>query len=305
MKITLSVLILSMLAAIIYLVVDRANVPTDQAATADDQDRKPQSERSIKLLTQYVVRQLIDASKHLSEQIEAIRSLPADLTEEEYAALIDLLHQSSPNGVRPNTWTTLQNEIMEVLRSDRFDWKGYAPAMAEILLDKGADPIMRDYAAQHLVLYLGDHAKTLSKDQLDQSFDALLAVLQGNREARHQVIGTTLMALCNLNTRHSQLLDSHRPVLAQTIKDLLGNDKSITMSNQIAAIQAAGRLRFEETLPMIRQFAKGEAPNASARLSSIAALGYFADPTDKSFLENLANSQSKLRFAAKTALKKY
>ena len=43
----------------------------------------------------------------------------------------------------------------------------------------------------------------------------------------------------------------------------------------------------------------------SVRLSSIAALGYFADPADKPFLTDLAKSDSRLRFAAITALKNY
>ena len=41
------------------------------------------------------------------------------------------------------------------------------------------------------------------------------------------------------------------------------------------------------------------------RLSSIAALGYYALPQDLAFLEQLAKGQTRFRFAAQTALKNF
>ncbi|MGB6222894.1 HEAT repeat domain-containing protein [Haloferula sp.] len=255
--------------------------------------------------TPHLVRQLVDPSKHLEEQIEAVRGLPDDLTAEEFAALIAILHQPAPPKADPGRWYALQNEIMEVLRQPRFTWEGYSGALADLVADRNADPVMRDYAAQHLALYLGDRADQLPEEDSSAALDSLLGVLRGSRESHEMVSGTTLMALCDLNTRRPELLEEHRSTLGPAILALVTGERSASMSNQVAAIQAAGRMGFPETLPAIRSFASGEAPNPSVELSSIAALGYFADPEDKALLTELAEGDTRLRFAARSALKNY
>ncbi|MEM1084134.1 MAG: hypothetical protein AAGI48_08415 [Verrucomicrobiota bacterium] len=253
----------------------------------------------------HLVRQLTQPGKHLSEQIEAVRALPDDLDHAEFTALVDILHQTSPPKTDPGRWYTLQNEIMEVLRQPRFTREGYPGAMAGLVADRHADPVMRDYAAQHLALYLGDRADSLPEETLNNALDALLGVLSGSREAHQQVAGTTLMALCDLDTRRPGLLNTRRPVLEASIANFLAPESQASLANRIAAIQAAGRMTFTALRPEIRSLAEAETTNASLKLSSIAALGYFADPADKTFLTNLAEGSSKLRFAASTALKNF
>lgn len=311
-RLSLYALILLLLGATVFLGIEVYGNKDgrEEESSSSEQGRGERTRPSPKAASHkppvpHLVRQLADPSKHLSEQIEAVRGLPDDLTPEEYTALLDIIHQASPPNLDSGRWYTLQNEIMEVLRQPRFEWDGYTGAMAGLVSDRNADPVMRDYAAQHLALHLGERGDELPRERIDQGMNAFLGVLKGGREAHEQVAGTTLMALCDLNTRRPDLIEPHRAALGETIVALVSGERSASMSNQVAAIQAAGRMNFPETLPDIRRFASGGAPNPSVELSSIAALGYFADPVDKSFLVELAQGSGRLRFAAQTALRNF
>ena len=303
MKFLIPVTFSVLVAAIIYLVVDRG---TEEASADLGPERKeaaaPTTSRSR---TPYLVNTLIDPSLHLDEQIEAIRALPTDLTDGEFQALVALLKDEVPSTMSASVWSTLQNEIMEVLRHRRFNLSQYPQAIAGILSDREASPIMRDYAAQHLSLYLSDRASSLEETVIDSSLNSLLTVLNGSREAEQQVTGTTLMALCDLNEKQSQLLQSHRPAINQAVLKLLDFNHPVTFSNRISALQAAGRLKVTEALPQVRQMATSEEIKPSYRLSAIAALGYYAQAEDQSLLEEVAQGDSKFRFAAQTALKNF
>ena len=303
MKFLIPVTFSVLVAAIIYLVVDRG----EEEASADlGPERKEAAAPTVsRSRTPYLVNTLIDPSLHLSDQIAAIRALPTDLTDGEFQALMDLLKDDVPSAMSASVWSTLQNEIMEVLRHRRYNLSQYPQAIAGILSDREASPIMRDYAAQHLSLYLSDRASSLEETVIHSSLNSLLAVLNGSREAEQQVTGTTLMALCDLNEKQSQLLQSHRPAIDQAVLKLLDFNHPVTFSNRISALQAAGRLKVTEALPQVRQMATSEEIKHSYRLSAIAALGYYAEAEDQSFLEEVAQGDSKFRFAAQTALKNF
>lgn len=291
--------LVALLASIAYLVVSELRRQDSSSQSAE------LVKRELPQRTPYLVKTLIDPSKHLDEQIEAVRALPSDLTEGEFEALIAILYEEVPETMDTARWSTIQNEIMEVLRQRRFNLDEYSSAIAGILGDREANPIMRDYAAQHLTRYLTDRGTSLSPEITEQTMKALIAILDGEREASQQVAGTTLMALCDLNRRQPDLLKSYRPQLSSAIQRLLNPESQVTLSNRVSAIQAAGRLQLAEVLPQIRTMAQSDTIKPTFKLSSIAALGYYASPQDQAFLEQLAQGQTRFRFAAQTALKNF
>ena len=309
MKLLLSITFCLLIAAVLYLAVDKRSPgapepqPSSSEATSNLELKTSNSSRSE---IPHLVKTLIDPTKHLEEQIEAVRALPADLTTSEFEALIDLLYQDPPETLSPELWSTIQNEVMEVLRRPRFALDQYPQAMAKLLTDRSASPIMRDYAAQHLALMLRERSEELPKELRSDSVSSLISILSTNtRDSSHQVTGTTLMALCNLNKKKPALLKDHRQELNRAVLSMLADSTEVTFSNRIAAIQAAGRLNVAEALPKIREMAMKPQSKQSYRLSSIAALGYYADPKDRPALEALAKGQTKLRFAAQSALKNF
>ena len=262
--------------------------------------------KNTRQTTPHLVRTLIDPTLHLEAQIEAIRSLPADLTEEEFQALLDLIQQPSPDRQQPHRWSTLQNELMEVLRADRYaHWQGYLPSMVGLVTNIHIDPIVRDYAAQHLVLYLNDRSHQLSGEQRALGLKSLLKPLTTPRDQSSQVVGTILLALCDLHRNRPALVAPYRNQIAQATTDLLQPNRAVSFSNQISALQTAGRLQLPDLHSTVQAIAKGN-PNTTQRdtlrLSAVAALGYYRDPADRPFLTELSRSNSPLRYAAQAAL---
>jgi len=254
--------------------------------------------------TPWLVRQLIDPSLHIDEQIEAVRSLPSDLSKEEFFALADILRQPVPTDVTTARWHVLINEIMEVTRQSRFTDYGYVDLYTELIVDKNLDPVVRDYAAQHLALFLS------SPDQSDEEFEkgltAYHSILSDHRDRQSEVVGTSLMALCELyNKTPNRPWAEHKTKFENVIGSIISNEVPASFANKISAIQSAGRLQLTSTLPQVRSIAEGKTDRPSYRLSAIASLGYFAEPSDKAFLESLAQSSTRFRFAAQTALKNY
>jgi hypothetical protein len=253
-----------------------------------------------------LIRKLVDPSLHLQEQRDAVRALPSDLTAGEFAALLDLLRQPPPASMAPSRWHVLLNEIMDVLRQPRFGCSGYGEAMAGLLTDREVDPVVRDYAAQYLAVWLGEDSGPHSSESFAEGMDAFLQVLRGERESREPVTGTILMSLCALrDKRGDEPFEPFRGEIESAVLAYASGARPATLANRISAIQAAGRMRFASALPAIRAFAAGKATDPSVRLSSVAALGYFRDPADLPFLRQLAESDDPLRFAARQALRNH
>ena len=73
---------------------------------------------------------------------------------------------------------------------------------------------------------------------------------------------------------------------------------------RVSAINAVAMLGRGEYLPHIRAIIDSAKSNDSAKLSSIASLAYLAEDQDVATLETIASSNTKFRYAAKSALKK-
>lgn len=246
-------------------------------------------------------------SAHLAERIDAVRGLPDDLSTSEITALIDLLRQPAPPNTSEKEWYVILNEIMEVLRQPRFQWAGYGDVMKEIMKDRNMDPVVRDYSAQYLSQWLGDSRMShLTGYAWAPALETYLEVIGGEREALEPVTGTSLMAMSDLYEKAgSERFSGIRKRLDPLITDLVSGKRQTTLPNRISAIQAAGRMKVASALPEARRMAGDPDENSSLRLSSVAILGYFRDPADRPFLEQLSAGNEKLRFAAKEALRRH
>jgi hypothetical protein len=271
----------------------------DQGGTGQAPAPRPQRESRIPVF----IAVLSDPSLHESRQIATIRSLPDDLTQEEFVELMDLIRGPVPARRSARTWHVLINEIMNVLREPRFHIEGYGAAMAGMVADKQADPVLRDYAAQHLALSLDRIAHAPAKADFQLAMETFLKVCTSEDESFHGVTGTILMSLSALSeTFHADDLKPYRDRLGPAIVALVSGDRESSMSNRISAIQAAGRLNFPQALPAIRNLASGGSPNRWVRLSSVAALGYYGRQEDRAYLSQLMAEDPAMSAAARTAL---
>lgn len=253
-----------------------------------------------------LVRKIVDPALHRERRLEAIRNLPDELTEEELDGLAAVLREPVPASMSPGDWYVALNEIMRVLARDRLDWDGYGGAIHDLMVDRNVDPVIRDYASQFLALWLRPTAGNVADPaQRQEWMSGYASILTGSREAFEPVFGTSLMMLCDLRDNGvSEDLDGLRPVIEETLPGVIDGTTGASLANRISAIQAAGRLKIGSALEVIRTFARDASTDPSLRLSSIAALGYFGQPEDRPFLEELVRGDSRLRFAARSALEK-
>lgn len=253
----------------------------------------------------YLVSQLLDSSNHLSEQVDALHELPSDLTEQELMALMAYLRQPMPATISSARWLNLANEIMVVLRQPRFEFAAYPTEMSSIVQDQHLSPMIRDYAVQHLTLYLEEKAGVIEPQLFAHCLEALMQPLEDNRRESEGVAATSLMSLCDfhqrLGTRHEAVV-VNRPEFEALVQSYLVPESGRSVALRIAAIQAAGRLQIPSATSTIRELASEDSPEHMLRLSSISALGMCGDIQDKHFLTDLAKGSSKYRFAAQAAL---
>jgi hypothetical protein len=253
-----------------------------------------------------LIAKLTDPAVHHSRHLESVRALPDDLSQAEFDELMAFIRGSLPEGFKLASWHVIVNEIMNELRSTRFKIGGYAYAMSGMVLDKSADPVVRDYAAQHLALCLDRVSHNPTETEFRFIMETFLKVLTGSDEAFHGVTGTILMSITAVSeTFRTEDLAPYRVRLDPAIVALVSGDTPASLSNRISAIQAAGRLGVTQALPAIRDLARGSAPSPAIRLSAVAALGYFHHPEDRDFLKDIAANDNSLRTAAESALKNY
>lgn len=246
---------------------------------------------------------LSDLSLHRTRHIEAVRGLPKDLTDAELEGLIDLIRSQVPETRNPQDWYVILNEIMNVLHEPRCDIDAYRVAMAALVQDRAADPVVRDYAAQHLTLSIKGASSGQGLAGLPMVMETCLKIVASDEDSFEDLTGTVLLSLCSLNERlPSGALNDYRARLGEAVIPLVSGARKASAANRVSAIQASGRMGFTDALPAIRELARDQDENLAVRLSSVAALGYFSRPEDRDFLKQLAESNSTLSPAAKTAL---
>jgi len=282
--------------------------PNETVAPAGPGARRPElriaNARHRAPVVPSLVRRITDPSLHRATRIEAIRELPSDLSREELAALEDLFRQPPPADMSAAAWYVVINELMTVLAQPRLAWHDYGTVMSGLLSDRHLDPVIRDYAAQNLMTWLrGPVAAGLSEEQRIALLRSYLPVMEGTREAYEPVLGTSLMMICDLRDNcGEEALEPIRVSIEPVICGYVDGTVAASLANRISAIQAAGRIGIKPALPKVRTLARDSGTEPSIRLSCVAALGYFGDPADRPFLEELATGGSRLRFAAQQAL---
>jgi len=198
---------------------------------------------------------------------------------------------------------------MEVMRERGIGADRYTAELSAILHDPAQHFVMRDYAVQHLSMWLypatpdspGEADPTLRATGLQNLID-----LPGDTTISHTSIpGTALMALADLTDRAPQeVTDPLWQQLAPVVRSYFDEGSSASLPNKVSALQAVSRSQVAELHPLIRRLANDARANPSVRLSSVAALGNYGDPADKPLLQQIANAEPRLRHAAAAALQR-
>jgi hypothetical protein len=238
---------------------------------------------------------LLQTNLGYDERLRAARSLDSRLTLTEADGLMVYLKtHGSRDGLPGKRERFLKNMVMDVLIQSPADQDEITGGLIGIYRDSGQDPVVRDYAVQHLGL-LFENAGDAQRRQIQQALREALGEKQGT------IGGTSLLALHRLAETHEEIDRQH---LAQTALQLAA-DEQCGEATRRTALTVCGMLGEKNVLPTARALAQGAA-SVPLRISAIAALGFVGDDEATEYLRSLVldGSNSRLQPAVRAALER-
>jgi len=254
---------------------------------------------------------MTDASLPREERMRIAFGIGPDTGERETEALFALLGHKAPQN-DSNNWWLIANEIMERLRKNGIGAEVYSERLCAVIADPAADEVIRDYALQHLLQWLSPPLDLEVPGERDErkrseSLKQVIAVITHPSMHQSGAAGTGLLALVDASGRlDKDVVDGIWNELDPFLAGLIGGKITADTSLRASAIQSAARMKRSGHLPEIRKLAATDGIEPSVRLSSIHALGQFADAADaadREFLTRLSSNQSPFQYAARSALK--
>jgi len=234
-------------------------------------------------------------------RLRAINALGSNLSPAEQTLLLGYLRESSPqDGLNPQQRNALKNDILNVLRTQTPAVRQLTGALIGIYENKNEDPVMRDYALQHLSEYRTMQTDPAKVAQIDASFWKAAA------ERSQPYAGTALLALTRLAEVESNPQTSFQRIGKMALA--LAADETAPLGSRITALSVAGRTgsRGAETIA----FRALQKPDAAAlHLAALAVLrqarlaGWTPLPDQKAALQRLAqNKRGRVQKSARTLL---
>ena len=243
------------------------------------------------------------------QRLEIARQISGSLSKQDNAALFAAMDHTPRSGGEED-WYVILNEIMEQMRRHGLGSDEYAAKLGEIITDSGRTEVVRDYAIQHLALWIAPgnpdqvpHEKNPAL--VGQSLSHIATAIQDPTVSNTSIPGTALLALADISPNlPAKTITATWSSLEPYLQGVISGETNTQLSTRVSAIQAVSLTGQQSYLPAIRSFAASETVDPSVRLSSIASLGSYAEPEDQTLLELLATRDSRYRYAAQSALKR-
>lgn len=241
---------------------------------------------------------LMRGRKHSDDRVVEIKNLCSEQAAEVLPEIFALFAGDRPEGVGNTVWWLVANEVMEIHR--KCQTEGLSEHLVGLLKNKEADPILRDYAAQHYILeqcrlILDQSAVLESKTKVvNEVLGQIEEIFHGVESYDQTLYGTSLMALSHFadcmrkdEVFFSQIRNSAEPLIASLLKE----ESKVKTANRTAAIQVAGNLRIKKFANQIAQIAWNEDQPYPMRISAIGVLRYFPEFADREKLHNLSQKK--------------
>jgi len=221
-------------------------------------------------------------------RVDLLKSLELPLSEEEKDEIYAFFQATEPPAEMPvESWRWLMDEIFSLLRHDGTDNAKFASGLAGVYRNSSGDPIIRDYAVQHLGHLLSAEGPP----------ELIVSVLRdAASETQNTIAGTALLAL---NQNFPQDLQTS----AQAVQ--LASDPETHLTSRLTALQVAAAQRNPEALPVALTLAQDSTQPVSLRVSAIAAVAHLGSSQDQATLQNLVLSRNlRIKSASSSALQK-
>lgn len=139
----------------------------------------------------------------------------------------------------------LRNGILNVLRSQRQPPRAFTEAVVGLWHSESTDPVLRDYALQHLSAWRDVVAET--DPAASMLIETTLQAATSSREATYA--GTALLALARFTVDGpSESIDSFDVVAAA---DRIATDDRMPLASRLSALSVLGQLSDQQALPQL------------------------------------------------------
>jgi hypothetical protein len=232
-------------------------------------------------------------------RMRAIWALRGKLTEEEANTLCEFLRaRGRVEGMDDNLLRAFKNEIMDLLLSRR----PADPSLTQLLIglyrDAHQDPVIRDYAIQHLGVWYARIPDSQSQSEQRETIQETLR--EALRETDSSIAGTSLLALRKLSDTQPEI---DKAKVGQAALQMAEDDHCGTLA-RTTALSVCGRMRVAGVLFVARRLAVS-APSIPLQLSAIAVLGDLGGADERTLLEQIdRGSSSELKPAARSSLQR-
>jgi len=221
-------------------------------------------------------------------RIGLLKGLGFPLSDGDKAGIFAFLKESErPADMSVGHWHWLIDEALTVLRNDGTNNAEVAAQLGDLYRNTSADPIVRDYAVQHL-------GHLLSTDVNPGLIVPVLRDAISNTE--NTIAGSALLAL-----------DQHFPDDLETSGQAfrVASDPRTSLTSRVTALQVASSQKHPEALPLALGLASDSNLPTSLRLSAIATIADLGMSDQLAFLKTFsAVREPRLYRAATVAITK-
>ena len=253
-----------------------------------------------------LLRSITQPSIYWEERIQSVNLLPNHLDAEITLSLFDYLTEK-PDDESLQTWYLICNEIIQTLRKRELPTGQYTRRLTALVESAAADPVIRDYATQHLSQWIsGIDQDAMETDPIlvESAFDAMSHQAEAVENGQLSIVGTTLNALVDALLNGQGVILAKRERLQKIAVDVASiDDGSVATFSRAAALQAAARLDAPELPGLCRNMINNPDTAPDVRLGSVAALGLVGITEDIPLLQSFA-PDSPFHYAAAAAIQR-
>lgn len=248
---------------------------------------------------------LFQPDQPVALRMEAARQIDGSLSLEVILAWLRQV-KDVPEAPLSSANFLIYNEIIERCRAGNLHPSDLGAFLTAAVEDHSLHPVVRDYSAQHLALWLTPEPKGApGEDSAPRRVEgaAALARAAADPAAFHTTLpGTALMALADMERRGVPLVSGVWTTLDPLVTGWISS-RDTPLALRLSAIQSAASARRAAQLPAIRALVSSPDTPDGVLFCAVAALGRMGNSaTDHSPLRAIADSSSPAKAAALAAL---
>ena len=205
-----------------------------------------------------------------------VSALGDDLSESQIADLYGFLKRPLRDfkDMEAPSVASLKNQVMDKLLEQQTLPSDYGAEMIGLYRNRANDTLLRNFAVQHLDLYVGARAVRGGYDAAsDEARGIRSAMDAASRETDSSIGGAALLGLERLSRLDAKI---DRAVLATRAAACAAN-ATADLQSRIAAVQVCGEMRIRSSAATLRALANDPAANTVLRLAAKHALSQFSE----------------------------